>query len=283
MPPRRPVSGRSQSPRARYAEELATLRRARGISLRALGEEVCADHSHLGHMEHGTTLGGPELAQALDAFYGTTHLVVLWELAVRDPSQFRERYRRYMTLEAEATGLQQYAPSVVPGLLQTAAYAGALINEASPATPEDLTEQVEARLGRQELLTRAEQPQFRAIIDEAALRRPLLDPGDWREQLSQLLETAQRSSVTIQVLPFTSGLHSLVSTDLMLLRLSDGSSIAYTETANSGELTEEPGGVERMRVAYDRVRDLALSPRESLAFLTQAMEDSPTCEARSLT
>ena len=257
------------------------LRREKGVSLRALGEAVRCDHSHLGHMEHGTTLGGPELAQELDKFYGTTHLVVLWELAMRDPSQFRERYRRYMSLEAEATGLHKYAPSVVPGLLQTPAYARALLMVAGPVDEDDLTEQVEARIGRQDILSRDERPQFRAILDEAVLRRPLSDPAHWREQLEHLRTMSEWPNVTIQVVRLVVGLHGLPNTDTMFLWLPDGRTVAYVETGYSGDLVEETRDVDRLRVAYDQLRDLALSPRESRELITQYLEEVP-CEAPEL-
>ncbi|NLU66656.1 helix-turn-helix transcriptional regulator [Streptomyces sp. HNM0574] len=277
MPPRRPVSGRSQTARARYAEELSDLRREKGISLRFLGDAVRADHSHLGHMEHGTSLGGPELARELDRFYGTTHLIVLWELALRDTSQFRERYRHYMGLEAQATGLQKYALSVVPGMLQTSAYARVLLRAAGPIDEDELEDQVEARAGRKEFLSRAEGPQFRAILDEAVLRRPLPDAGEWRAQLEHLLRMGELPNVTIQVVRASVGLHRLTQTDTMFLWLPDGRTVAYVETGYSGELIERTQDVDRLRFAYDQLRDLALSPRESREVISQLMEDVP-CE-----
>ncbi len=115
MPPRRAVTGRSQEPRQRFAEELRLLRSRRGDSLRQLGEVLGWDSSLFGKMESGQTLGSPEVVQALDQHYGTPGLLLtLWELAAGDPTQFRERYRRYMTLEAEAVSMWHFAVSVLP-------------------------------------------------------------------------------------------------------------------------------------------------------------------------
>ncbi|HBF78566.1 MAG TPA: transcriptional regulator, partial [Streptomyces sp.] len=112
MPTRRAVTGRSREPRARFAEELRLLRTARGDSLRQLGERLGWDWSLFGKMEKGETIGGPEVVQALDQYYGTPGLLLaLWELAAGDKSQFKERYRRYMTLESEATSLWHFAVS----------------------------------------------------------------------------------------------------------------------------------------------------------------------------
>ena len=124
MPARRVVTGRSQEPRRRFAEELRLLRAAKGDSLRQLEEVLGWTASTFGKMEGGQSLGSPEVVEALDQHYGTgSMLLTLWELAVADPSQFKEQYRRYMTLEAEAVGLWQYSVSTPPGLLQTAGYA----------------------------------------------------------------------------------------------------------------------------------------------------------------
>lgn len=277
MPPRRPISDQEDSPRVRFAKALVELRREKGIALRELGDTVRSDHSHLGHMERGRTLGGPELVRELDKFYGTTHLIVLWDMALRDPSQFRERYQQYMSLEAVATGMQQYSPSIIPGLLQTEAYARALLQAARPAEGDDLADQVSARLGRQQIFSRGDAPQFRAILDEAALNRPLLDVTEWHKQLGNLIEMGSRSNVTIQVVRSAAGLHGLPNTDTMFLWLPDGRTVAYVETAYSGELIEEVQAVDRLRVAYDQLRDLALSPCESRELINQFMEATP-CE-----
>ncbi|MEV0438021.1 helix-turn-helix transcriptional regulator [Streptomyces spectabilis] len=278
MPPRRATSEGSQSSRIRYAQELALLRGEKGISLRALGDAVRADHTHLSHMEHGKSLGSEDLARELDQYYGTTHLAVLWEAASHDPSRFREQYQTYMTLEAQALGLQQYAPSIVPGLLQTEPYARTLLQAAGPIDEDALTEDVVARMGRQALLSRTDdQPEFRAIIDEAVLRRPLADHKEWQGQLAHLLQVTERPNVTIYVAPSSAGLHGLTNTDTTFLWLPDGRTVAYVETGYSGQLVEDARNVSRLRRSYDHLRDLSLSPSKSGDVITKYMEETP-CE-----
>ncbi|MFH9469054.1 helix-turn-helix domain-containing protein [Streptomyces clavifer] len=275
MPTRRAVTGRSREPRARFAEELRLLRTARGHSLRQLGERLGWDWSLFGKMEKGETVGGPEVVQALDTHYGTPGLLLaLWELAVSDQTQFKERYRRYMALEAEATSLWHFAVSVLPGLLQTPGYAREVLAAGGIKEPE-LTQQVEARMGRRELLEGAGAPPFRTILSEAALRTPLRDFGQWRGQLEYLAELGERDEVTVQVLPFRVGPHGLDSTDVWFLRLAGGRTIAYTENAYRGELIEADGPVERLQRAYDAVRDLALTPGESRKFILRMLEEVP--------
>ncbi|AEN12981.1 MULTISPECIES: helix-turn-helix transcriptional regulator [unclassified Streptomyces] len=275
MPTRRAVTGRSREPRARFAEELRLLRTARGDSLRQLGERLGWDWSLFGKMEKGETIGGPEVVQALDQYYGTPGLLLaLWELAAGDKSQFKERYRRYMTLESEATSLWHFAVSVLPGLLQTPGYAREVLAAGGLREPE-LTQQIEARMGRRELLTGQDPPHFRTILSEAVLRTSLRDPMQWRQQLEYLQEMGERDGVTVQVSPFSAGLHGLTNADVMFLRLVEGRTVAYTENGYRGELIEEAAPVERLQRAYDSVRDLALSPAESRKFILCLLEEVP--------
>ncbi|MFE6458813.1 helix-turn-helix domain-containing protein [Streptomyces cinereoruber] len=275
MPQRRVVSGRSQEPRQRFAEELHRLRTARKLSLRQLGERVGWDWSLFGKMEKGETLGSPDVVQGLDTFYETPGLLLaLWELAAGDKSQFKERYRRYMTLEAEAVSLWHFAVSVLPGLLQTPGYARELLASGGYKGKE-LDQQVEARMSRKMLLEGEDAPPFRTILSEAAVRTSLRDPTAWREQLEYLCEMAEQSNVTIQVLPQSAGLHGLSSTDVWFLRLPGGRTVAYTEHGYGGELFEDSAAVERMQRAYDAMRDLALSPAESRKFILCMLEELP--------
>ncbi|NEV90047.1 helix-turn-helix domain-containing protein [Streptomyces tendae] len=278
MPQRRAITGRSQEPRARFAEELRLLRHRRGVSLRGVAEVVGWDASQFGKMENGHTLGGPEIVEALDQYYATGGmLLTLWELAVADPTQFREQYRRYMILEAEAISLWHYAVSAPPGLLQTAGYAREALAVGWLKGPE-LEQQVEARLGRRQLLDGEAPPPFRVILSEAVLRTSLRDVEAWREQLTHLAEMAERPSITLQVLPFRAGPHGLMNTSVMFLRLSDGRVVAYTENDLRGELVEENDSVELLQRRYDAMRDLALSPAESREFILRTLEEAP-CES----
>ncbi|MFG2643708.1 helix-turn-helix domain-containing protein [Streptomyces sp. NPDC048370] len=278
MPARRVVTGRSQEPRKRFAEELRKLRIERGDSLRRLGEVVGWDWSLFSKMEKGETLGGPEVVDALDTHYGTPGLLLaLWELAVGDQTQFKVKYRKYFTLEAEAVSAWNHVAGVIPGLLQTRAYAHTLM-ETGLLERDDLTRHVEARLGRQERLTGADALGFRTILPEAVLRRPLLDPAQWQEQLQHLLTMGDRRNVTIQVLPHSAGLYALNLTDVTFLRLTDGRVVAWLETNFSGSLIEGTTDVDLLQLRYDRARDLALSPPDSRKFIMNVLEEAQ-CES----
>ncbi|MGA5035475.1 helix-turn-helix domain-containing protein [Streptomyces capoamus] len=277
MPARKVVTGRSQEPRRRYAEELHRLRIARGLSLRALADAAGWDPSLFKKLESGETPGGPEVAEALDDFYGTPGLLLaMWEMAVGDPTQFKEQYRRYMVLESEAVSLWHYSVSAPPGLLQTAGYAREAL-AAGWIKEHELDQQIEARLGRRQLLEAEHPPLFRVILSEAVLRTALRDREAWREQLEHLVESSERPNITLQVLPFSAGPHGLTNTAVMFLRLADGRTVAYSENDLRGELVEENTSVELLQRRYDAMRDLALSPAESRKFILRTLEEMP-CE-----
>ncbi|MFE5510990.1 helix-turn-helix domain-containing protein [Streptomyces sp. NPDC056529] len=277
MPARRAVTGRSQEPRKRFAEELRSLRAERDLPLRKLGEAVGWDWSLFSKMENGETLGGPEVVQALDQYYGTPGLLLtLWELAMGDPTQFKERYQRYMRLESEAVSLWHYAVGALPGLLQTKRYAQALLS-AGGMNGKELTTQVEARIGRRELLSGKNAPPFRSILSETVLRTPLTDTDAWREQLEYLLKMSEQRKITIQVVPHSVGPHALTNTHVMFMRTTTGPAVAWVETGYSGELVEEAAAVERLQLRYDLVRDLSLSPAGSRKFIMDMLE-ATSCE-----
>ncbi|WP_329034210.1 helix-turn-helix domain-containing protein [Streptomyces sp. NBC_01725] len=276
MGARKSNAGQRPSARQMLAKELARLREESGKSLATLGEETTYDRAYLHKLETGARVGSPEVIAALSAVYGAgEQLLMLWQLAREDA--FADKYKRFMQLEAKATVRYEYAAGVIPGLLQTEGYAREVLQAARPRDDNDLSEQVAARLGRQELLRGDDPPHYRAVLDESVLRRGGHDPEEWAIQLAHLATVSQLPNVTIQVLPFAAGLHALMGTSLTILWLPDGKAVAYTEDQHSGQLLESAKDVEDLRLSYDLLRDLALSPRESVAFIKRLMEDGTSC------
>ncbi|WP_345530379.1 helix-turn-helix transcriptional regulator [Streptomyces showdoensis] len=266
------ITGRSQDPRKRFAEELHKLRLARRLSCRALGAAVGWDPTLFSKMERGKTLGGPEVVKALDTFYQLPEmLLALWEVAVGDRPPTRMEYRQYFDLEAEAVSIWEYAVCLLPGLLQTERYARRLMEQGSHEG-EELERQIKLRLERQEVLKGADAVTFRAILSETVLRTPLPDPTHWQEQLEHLLTVSDQRNVTLQVLPHSAGPHALNSTNVTFLRLTDARVVAWVETGFSGTQIDASADVEHLQARYDDVRDLALSPAESRRFIMRMLE-----------
>lgn len=271
------------SAREVFFTELARQRERAGLSLSELSDETNYDASYLQRLEKGDRLGSLDAACVLDRFYRTgEHLSDLWRLAKQEAK--KSRYRGFLDLEAEATGIHEFSVSTVPGLLQIGGYSEEQLSAADPLrSPELLSEQVRARLVRQDRLTGPKPLHYRALLDESVIRRPTTKPEVWTEQLEHLISAAQRPNIAIQIVPFRVGLHRLLPSSLQLLWLPSGLTVGYVESSWNGELVEEAEEVEHLRLVYDRLRDSALSPSESLAQLRAALEEHTSCRTTGQT
>lgn len=263
-----------ESGRAVLGRTLRFLREKEGKSLGQLADASGYDKSYLSRLESGQRLSKVTVLEDLDTYYGAGGLLVsLWKVARIDA--FKDRYKEFMRLEATARIMRKYTPNV-PGLLQTEDFAREMLSgsRATDVDHEAVEEQVAARLGRQLLLRRNPVPHVRFVIDELAFRRPAAGPETWEGQLAHIEEVAQWPNVVVQVLPFSAGIHDLMGKgSLTLLWQRDGSAVAYTEGDSNGLLTDDPEDVLHHRLSYDRLRDLALSPSDSLTFMKDVLEE----------
>lgn len=270
------VDGERESGRAALGRTLRFLREQAGKSLGQLAEDTGYDKSYLSRLEKGERLSKLAVMEDLDSYYGCGDLLVReWREARREV--IKDKYKAFMELEATAQIMWMYQLRV-PGLLQNEDYARAVLSGLSGAqttagNTEEVEEQVAARMGRQELLYRESAPDVRVILDEVALRRPVPDTKVWAEQLSHLLDAAELPNVAIQVLPFAAGVHDLMDSHLWLFWQRFGDPVAWTEGNGFGELITEVDKVLRFRLSYDRVRDAALTPVESTAFIKRLLEE----------
>jgi uncharacterized protein DUF5753 len=189
-----------------------------------------------------------------------------------------ESRSRYLAEESSAKVLHQYA-TTLPDLLQTRAYAREAIaaDPESPSVEAWIDLRVAERVDRQDVLFREPAPEVRVILDESALRRPTADPKVWRDQLCHLTSCVDLNLVVLQVLPLRAGLHGLPDGALTLLWQGHGGALAWQETRVGGELTEDPEKFLRLRLAFERVRDLALTPgasKELIERLARAAEEA---------
>jgi transcriptional regulator with XRE-family HTH domain len=259
------------SAREWYASELAYQRQRSGVTLVQLAELCRYEQSYLHRLERGQRLGTAEAAAALDRVYGTGDLLVkLWHLAKRETKE--HPFLGLAPLEAFAAGIQEYVVSTVPDLLQTRAYAEEELRTGRPSSAEQVDAQIMARLRRQERLTGPNPVHYRALIDEAVLRREARDPETWTGQLERLIEVAQWPDVSLHVVRFGTGPQHLRSL-LELIYLPHGRMVAYSQSSWGGHFVEEPEEVEPLRLAYDVLRDTALTPAESLGFLRTLLHD----------
>ncbi|MFD6419975.1 helix-turn-helix transcriptional regulator [Streptomyces sp. NPDC060194] len=118
-------------------------------------------------------------------------------------------FSMYVSLEQAASMIRAYEPQFVPGLLQTEAYARAILHSGSvgPPDPERVERYVALRMERQSLLLREDAPRYWAIMDETVLRRPVGGPQVMREQIDRLIESCDHPLVTLQIAEFAAGHH----------------------------------------------------------------------------
>ncbi|MCQ8191038.1 helix-turn-helix domain-containing protein [Streptomyces rugosispiralis] len=262
-----------RSARHLFGAELRGHRERAGMSLARLAEVVPSSRSHLARIEVAEYMIPPELPAHLDAAFGTDGLFgKLYALARREVHP--DKYRRRMELETRARAIACYAGQLVPGLLQTEDYARALFRVSNPkATVNEIEEKVAARMGRQALLRATPSPHLSVILDEASLRRPVGGAGVMRAQLARLMGLVDTPDSVIQVLPYEHGEHPLMGGTLDLLRLDDGTEVAYEESIDTGQLLEDTETVMARIQAYDLLRAYALSPTQTAAFIRSVMEE----------
>jgi len=267
------VDAQRVSGRAMLGQTLKVLREKAGKSLGQLAEETGYEKSYLSRLESGERLSKVTVMEDLDEYYGTGDLLLShWKAARLDA--FKDQYREFMALESTSRIMWKFSLGI-PGLLQTEDFARVVLSGSQTTADgeEAVEEQVSARLGRQYLLKQKPEPEVRIIMDEFAFRRPAAQGKAWQDQLLHLETAALWPNVTLQVLPFSAGAHHHMNGSLTLLWQRDGSAVAYTEGNSSGRLIEDPDEVLRERSSYDRLRDLALSPSDSLAFIRGVLEE----------
>lgn len=184
--------------------------------------------------------------------------------------QYDLPYGTYIGLEAAASSIHDYECSIVPALLQTETYARAVTDGVLyDAAPDVAAQRVEARLTRQHVLTQEPQPQLWVVLDEAALHRVVGGPAVMREQLEALTERAALPNVTVQVIPFEAGAHPGMDSTFTLLHLEEEvNDVVYIEGLVGNLYQETPIDLERYRRAFDQLRAIALSPKDSLALIS---------------
>ncbi|MFC8379051.1 Scr1 family TA system antitoxin-like transcriptional regulator, partial [Streptomyces albidoflavus] len=173
-------------------------------------------------------------------------------------------FRRWARLEKVAVSLYTYECRLVPGLLQSEAYARAVFEGTIPLlTDRRLDVQLAARQKRQRMLRERPTVPFSFIVEEHVFRRRFGDTEEMRELLDHVLEASAPRNVTLQVVPLDAGLHACLDGPLQLLETPDGRRLGYSEGQQNGRLISDPKEVSLLHQRYDTLRSQALNPKES--------------------
>ncbi|MBT2524071.1 XRE family transcriptional regulator [Streptomyces sp. ISL-99] len=177
-------------------------------------------------------------------------------------------------MERYAEVVEEWAPMLVPGLLQTKAYARKIIRTGSPwLSPETGGKQVDARLKRAEIWEREARPAYWAIVHETLVRRPLLPPGEMAEQLAHIGQVVRSVQGVLQIVPDTAAAYPLMMGMVKVMTFPDAPPVIYTEGIHRGQLIDYPPLVKDYRRSYGLLRAAALPPEASLALIESAAED----------
>jgi transcriptional regulator with XRE-family HTH domain len=173
----------------------------------------------------------------------------------------------YVGLEAAADNVHAYEALVVPGLLQTEAYAWAMIHAARPdIDAAEVDKRVRVRVGRQSLLSQDDPIDFWVVLDEAVLRRRVGGSSVMRRQLEHLAAMGELPNVTLQVLPFGAGAHAGMDGAFTLLRYNEPTTqdLVFAAHAAGGLFLEKEDELQRYAFIFDHLRANALRPDESI-------------------
>lgn len=183
----------------------------------------------------------------------------------------------YFDLEEAATRIRMYEPQFLPGLLQTAEYARAVIAAGHPAEDaDDIERRVTARVNRTHLLLRPDPPLFWAVIDEAALRRRIGGPVVMRTQLDRLLEAARLPNITLQVMTAAAGGHAAEGGAFALLRFAypELPDVVHIEHLTRGLHLDDPEEVEIYAQAAEKLAVQAATPNESYDIIAAVRDET---------
>ncbi len=268
--------------------QLRRLREARGITRDEAGYHIRASESKISRMELGRVSfkvrdvedllslykvnaeseRGPLLAMA-----NAANLPGWWHSY---GDVLADWFQPYLGLEEAASVVRTYEVQFVPGLLQTADYARAVVtrgNQGAPAA--QIESRVQLRMARQQVLTRPSPPQVWAVLDEAALRRPIGGPEVMRAQLQALIDISQLDNVTVQVTLFRSGGHAAEGGAFTILRFpeADLPDVVYLEHVTSAIYLDRRSDVDTYLETMDRLCVESQTPEATVSILAQMQKD----------
>ncbi|GAA2419373.1 helix-turn-helix transcriptional regulator [Streptomyces mauvecolor] len=259
-----------------YGAELRYKREAAGLTLEQLAEDSFRGVPFLSQIERGERRMPLDLAKHVDERLGTDGFFQRRCEDARRAKQsgHAEYFADVAEMERGAETIEEWAPTVVPGLLQTKPYALKVIRTSLPwLGPDTVEKQLGARMDRTALWKRESPPAFWVILHESLISRPLLPPEGMAEQLEHIGDVVTSARGVLQVLPETAAAHPLMMGMVKLMTFPDAPPLAYTEGVHSGQLIDYPGLVKDYRRSYDLLRATALPPEVSLSLLRDAAED----------
>ncbi|KIF04354.1 XRE family transcriptional regulator [Streptomyces sp. RSD-27] len=278
------VNGQPTVRRRRLGAELRQLRKAAGMTSTQAAGHLLVSQSKISLIETGRRPINPRDVRDLCRLYGVTDQDIV-EALMRTAKESGQQgwwvscgdvpYGVYIGLETGASSLHTYEPLVLPGLLQTRAYAAALIAGTAPRiTDEQAAVSLEIRLRRQHRAHHPARP-FRlwAVLDESALHRTVGDRETMREQLEHLNTLGAQPHITVQVLPHAAGAHAGLLGQFSILGFPDSDAgVVYLERFTSDLYLEKYADRYPYHILYDHLQAQALNPEDTRHFINDLIK-----------
>lgn len=243
------------------------LREAQGGTREQFGAYVGYSASQVAMVERGERMPSPQFVARAGEFLNARAAIEAAAAHLerrRYPSWFDD----YLERETEAVSLWSYNTHVLHGLVQTEAYAGAVLGARVPVLDdEEIERRVQARLERQALLTRVPPVSLALVIEEWVLRRPAGGRAVLHEQLKRLLQLAGKRNISIQVMPTCLEAHAGFNGPWTLLETPERQWAGYVEGQAGGLVLDDREEVSELVQRFGMIRSQALTPRESLKLI----------------
>jgi Domain of unknown function (DUF5753) len=195
------------------------------------------------------------------------------QLARRWDGGYPSWFAEWIDSEQKATGLRSWEPLLIPGLLQTADYARAILAADPETTADQLSELVSARLERQTILDRPDAPTLWVVLDEAVLYRLIDTRKTMHDQLLHLADMSCRSNITVQIVPAEIGAHAGLLGGFAIASFDNDPSTVYMESPDQGQTTQLPSVVKRLSHTFDTLRADALPRGASRDLIGKVAEE----------
>ncbi|MET8562387.1 helix-turn-helix transcriptional regulator [Streptomyces flaveolus] len=251
---------------------LKVCREAAGVSVPELGEAMGYGEDMIRKIERGARIPRPELLDRADTFLRAQgHLRAFTEDMKK--ARYPKKVRELAEMEGRAVEMLLYSNHNIHGLLQTEEYVRTMFEMRQPTLAEDVVERATAaRVARQAVFEREPAPTFSFVQEQVTLERPYGGKMVLRRQLQHLLQLAQLRNVTLQVMPTDREEHAGSQGLIEVLKFADGTAIGRSEGAFNGRPVSSPKDLRILELRYGMIRAQALTPRESQAFIEQALE-----------
>lgn len=254
---------------------LARFRKEAGLTQTELAQAAGVQEDTIASVEQGRRSLVPDLAETIDDLLDTKGALATAVDNMPEVDLIPLWAEDYIDMEQDALALSWYDNQVIPGLLQTKAYAQAVFGNKVPVySQEEIETQTATRLQRQQILDRRKPPTTSIVIWEPVLMMRLTSDEDHREQLRHLYAMAQLPGVCLQVLPLDSRVHAGLNGPFILLETPDHQHVAYTETQRGSQLISDRNEVSILAQKYAMLRAQALSPVETLRLLARLLGET---------